>query len=106
LAKVSGGKIANLLAGTLHSHLWSMASLFLSLGLFAFQRWMVEYWEKRGAWIPYSPFADSFGARVGWGLLTSFSLAIIALFRERPPWIALLALGVAGFLIFALGMAA
>jgi hypothetical protein len=94
------------LKGTLQSHLWGTASLVLSLGLFFFQRWMVEYWDRQGAWIPYSPFADSFGASMGWGLLASFAFAIIALFRERPPWLGLAALVVAGFLFIALGMSA
>ena len=106
MAKGGSRNMANLLKVILRSHKWSMTSLILSLGVFMLQRWLVDYYLRRGTWVPYSPFADKFGARVADGMLTSLALAIIALFKERPPWLGLVAFAVAGFLIFALGYAA
>ena len=98
--------MTNLAKALLRSQRWGLTSLILSVGAFMVERWLVDYYSKRGTWVPYSPFANNFGARVGYVILLSLAFAIVALFRDRPPWLGLVAFAVAGFLLFALGLAA
>jgi len=88
-------------AAAVRTHKWSSLSIGLSVVLLLVGQAVVRHRQTAGTRAEYSVSAERFVASLAWGMLASAVLAVIGLTKERPLWLALLALGLAGFVLFA-----
>jgi hypothetical protein len=71
---------------------WSLSSIGVTVGAALICVTTIYYLHRRGMWKPFSSLASGLSILGGLALLVSLALAIVALAKEEPPYIALLAL--------------
>jgi hypothetical protein len=85
----------------LRAYIWSTASLALISGLLLFHQFIAHHFEARPGTFEHWQHAGAYEAMLGWGAMAAAAASIVGLVKEPRPWSSLVALVVAGFLLFA-----
>ena len=90
----------------LRAHKWSIASLALTSALLVLQQVVGHHFKAAPGSFESWPLLGKYFALLGWGELAAAAFSIMGLAKEVRPWLSLVALLIAAFLLFAWGYSA